>query len=136
MNDILTVDEVEQMFDPIVANGYKMAPDYAMQRLSDNLRALAGLSDDDLHHIGAGAVRDSAFWNSRGGNHFDAHCYVDAVMRECERRGLTEHAADCPAVRNRYQRAWNAAVRSEGHTTMARPLPACACSGTRPVQET
>lgn len=124
---LLTVEEVTDLFDSVVASTYKMAPDYSLQRLSDKLRALPGLTDADLDDIGPGAVYDSAFWNGYRGNHWDAHCYCDAIMRECERRSLTEHSEGCLAVGNRYQRIWNASVRSAGHAHMAKAMQQCTC---------
>lgn len=122
------VAHIASLFGAVAADEFRSAHEEYKAALliwAENLRRL---TDTQLIDETESAIYQSALVNSWRGNHQHIRFRCTACNRECERRDNAEHAEGCPARGNRYQRAYNRAVRGAGHDSMVRHLNKCTCA--------
>lgn len=114
-----------EIIGSVALREFEASPAWAREETEAWLRQLPELSDAELLDASMALIHESAFWNSRSGNHEHVHAKCSATYHEAERRKVAEgHAEDCRA-RTIYSVAHARVMREAGYTPS--PLGACSC---------
>ncbi len=129
MSELLTREEVDGLVGGIAAGEYESAPEYAKAELSDWLRTVRDLSDEDLAAECRRWIYEGALVQRFRMNFDHIHCRATACYSESARRlTLAGHERHChgPSI---YSRAHASTMRDHGYQPS--PEGTCVCEGVK-----
>jgi hypothetical protein len=121
--------EVEALAGRVGRREFEAAADHYKPALYEWVKSLSALDDRAFEAEAAMAILGSAVANSWSGNWEHEHFKASACHFESNRRKAEAHDEGCE-ISTLYERAYNSVVRSQGHSSLARDIRPCSCSGT------